>query len=70
MVLQLLKALDLLILMIFLLDTWLMLKEDFLNERETVLLYWIPNKAIELMQRAIDVEICESYYWLDEKSPK
>ncbi|MFT6964750.1 MAG: hypothetical protein ACJAWV_004492 [Flammeovirgaceae bacterium] len=51
-------------------DTWLMLKEGFLNERETVLLCWIPNEAIELMQRAIDVEILGSYYWLDEEKPE
>lgn len=54
-------------------DTWFYLKEPFdVNDKFSngTLFCWIPSKFERKMQDAIDVEILDSYDWLDEVSPK
>jgi hypothetical protein len=55
------------------LDTWFFLKDKFYrNENELcdlALFCWIPKKFESKIQAAIDVEIMDSYDWLDELYP-
>ncbi len=51
-------------------DTWIALKQKKKSSSENLLLCWIPNKAKQIMQNGIDVEILGSYYWLYELEPK
>lgn len=54
-------------------DTWFYLKNNYVHKSEgkdrecTLSLFcWIPKACEPLMQSAIDVEILDSYRWLDE----
>ena len=55
-------------------DTWLFLKEGFYGHgygySDLALFCWIPQEFESKMQAAIDVEIFDSYDWLDELNPK
>ena len=44
-------------------DTWFYITQKYLY-------CWIPTMFIEVMQRAIDVEIFGSYVWIDEIDPQ
>lgn len=54
-------------------DTWFFLKDKFYGHgyaySDVALLCWIPEKFEQYMQAAIDVEILDSYDWLDELNP-
>lgn len=53
-------------------DTWFYLRKVFYygnHHSESVLFCWIPKPFEPLMQAAIDVEILDSYFWLDEVDP-
>ena len=50
-------------------DTWFYLKRNYFHSEyrcDQSLFCWIPNKFVGIMQQAIDVEILDSYRWLDE----
>ena len=55
-------------------DTWLFLKDGFYRHgydySDLALFCWIPQEFEPKMQAAIDVEIFDSYDWLDELNPK
>ena len=55
-------------------DTWLFLKDGFFRHgygyTDLALFCWIPQEFEPKMQAAIDVEIFDSYDWLDELNPK
>lgn len=51
-------------------DTWMMIKRNFLSPRQDILFCWIPNQAVPIMQDAIDVEILGSYDWLEDVKPE
>lgn len=51
-------------------DTWFFVKSKFNSSQNGILFCWIPNEAEKIMQDAIDVEIFDSYFWLDERYPK
>ncbi len=49
-------------------DTWFFLKNNYYHNSylsKQTLFCWIPKKFEEVMQRAINVEIFDSYSWLD-----
>ena len=50
-------------------DTWFFLKHEFEVYDTTTLFCWIPKAAEKAMQDAMDVEILDSYAWLDEAYP-
>jgi len=45
-------------------DTWF-----YFDQEKAILFCWIPKKYESVMQAAIDVEIMNSYHWLDEAGP-
>lgn len=54
-------------------DTWFYLMRDYDHgERRCAqtLFCWIPKAFEAMMQRAIDVEILDSYRWMDENDPE
>jgi len=50
-------------------DTWFYLQEDFRTALHPTLYCWIPKGFESVMQAAIDVEMMDSYAWLDEEAP-
>lgn len=53
-------------------DTWFFLKRNYLHSGyycDQVLFCWIPKKFEAFVQQGIDVEILDSYRWLDENDP-
>jgi hypothetical protein len=58
-------------------DTWFYLKNNYVHKSDwkdrecTLSLFcWIPKAYEPFMQSAINVEILESYRWLDENDPE
>lgn len=54
-------------------DTWFYLKRDYFHSQyrcDQVLFCWIPKKFEELIQQAMEVEILDSYRWLDDNDAK
>jgi hypothetical protein len=54
-------------------DTWFFLKSNYYHNNylaNQTLFCWIPKQFEEVMQRAINVEICNSYSWLDKNDPQ
>jgi len=50
-------------------DTWFYIKRNYFHSEhkcDQTLFCWVPKKFEEVMQRAIDVEILDSYRWFDE----
>lgn len=50
-------------------DTWIYLKFEFDSYNLSTLFCWIPKEAEQVMQETMDVEIFDSYAWLDSKYP-
>lgn len=53
-------------------DTWFYLKRNYDHGNrlcDLALFCWIPKEFEELMQRAIDVEIFDSYRWVHQNDP-
>lgn len=53
-------------------DTWFFLKRNYYHDDckcEQTLFCWIPKAFEGVVQDAIDVEIFDSYRWLDENDP-
>jgi hypothetical protein len=47
-------------------DTWFHIEEGFVDIVRPTLFCWIPNRFHSVMEKAIKVEVMESYCWLDE----
>jgi len=46
-------------------DTWL-----YFDAEKGNLFCWIPRELERVMQKAIDVEMLDSYHWLDKEGPR